>query len=70
MIDLTIETVRHAIELGERHSLSHWDALIVAAALQAECEILYSEDLQDGQIFEERLKVYSGPRFSDNKLRW
>lgn len=57
VIDLTIDTVRHAIALGERHSLSHWDALIVAAALQANCEILYSEDLQDGQVFEERLRV-------------
>lgn len=57
VIDLTIETVRHAIALGERHSLSHWDALIVAAALQADCETLYSEDLQDGQVFEARLKI-------------
>ena len=57
VFDLTIETVRHAIDLGERHSLSHWDALIVASALDADCDTLYSEDLQDGQVFGERLKV-------------
>ena len=57
VFDLTVETVRHAIDLGERHSLSHWDALIVASALDADCDTLYSEDLQDGQVFEERLKV-------------
>lgn len=57
VLDLTIEMVRHAISLGERYQLSHWDALIVASALQADCDILYSEDLHNGQIFEDRLKV-------------
>jgi len=57
VFDLTVETVRHAINLGERYQLSHWDALIVASALHAGCDTLYSEDLQDGQVFEDRLKV-------------
>ena len=57
VFDLTVETVRHAIDLGERYQLSHWDALIVASALHAGCDTLYSEDLQDGQVFEDRLKV-------------
>ncbi|MDO8753406.1 MAG: PIN domain-containing protein [Anaerolineales bacterium] len=57
VFDLTVEVVRHAISLGERHQLSHWDALIVASALHAGCDTLYSEDLQDGQMFEDRLKV-------------
>ncbi|TMQ75184.1 hypothetical protein ACCUM_1876 [Candidatus Accumulibacter phosphatis] len=29
----------------------HWDSLIVAAALAAGCEILYSEDMRYGQVF-------------------
>lgn len=33
------------------YSLSYWDSLIVAAALDAGCTILYSEDMQHGQIF-------------------
>ncbi len=37
-----------ALEIMDRWRLSYYDALIVAAALQAECGILYSEDLQDG----------------------
>jgi predicted nucleic acid-binding protein len=51
------ETVRDAMELAERYHLSHWDALIVAAALRAGCDILYSEDLQHGQVFFNRLTV-------------
>ncbi|HEX3661736.1 MAG TPA: PIN domain-containing protein [Acidobacteriaceae bacterium] len=40
-----------ALHLHDRYRLSWYDALIVAAALQADCSILYSEDLQDGQQF-------------------
>jgi predicted nucleic acid-binding protein len=57
VVALTVEMVRAAITLGERYRMSHWDALIVAAALAAGCETLYSEDLQDGQVFEARLTV-------------
>ena len=57
VLDLTVEMVRTAIALGERYQISHWDALIVSAALAAGCETLYSEDLQDGQVFEGRLTV-------------
>ncbi|MBI4755543.1 MAG: PIN domain-containing protein [Betaproteobacteria bacterium] len=43
------DTVRRALQLRERFRFSPWDALIVAAAIEARCEILYSEDLQNGQ---------------------
>lgn len=39
------DTVFLALRLQAFHSLSHWDALIVASALEAECTTLYSEDL-------------------------
>jgi predicted nucleic acid-binding protein len=38
-----------AIDLHRRYQFSIWDALIIRAALISNCEILYSEDLQDGQ---------------------
>ena len=42
---------RRAIEVCDASQLSWYDALIVAAALQGQCKILYSEDLQDGRRF-------------------
>lgn len=33
-------------------SVSHWDSLIIAAAIHQNCEILLSEDLQHGQVIE------------------
>jgi predicted nucleic acid-binding protein len=44
--------VSDAIRIQERYRLSWYDSLIVAAAQQGGCDILYSEDLQHGQQFE------------------
>ena len=43
------KTVRNAMKIAQRYRFSHWDSLIIAAAQQADCAILYSEDLQHGQ---------------------
>lgn len=42
-----------ALQLKGRYRLSWYDSLIVAAAVQSECNRLYSEDLQHGQKFHE-----------------
>jgi predicted nucleic acid-binding protein len=43
---------QRALELSRRFSLSWYDSLIVAAALEANCHILYTEDLQHNQKFD------------------
>lgn len=43
--------VLRAIRLAQRHQLSHWDGLIVQAALDAGCTALFSEDMQAGMRF-------------------
>ena len=43
---------QRALELSRRFSLSWYDSLIVAAALEAHCRILYTEDLQHNQKFD------------------
>ncbi|MBI1741178.1 MAG: PIN domain-containing protein [Acidobacteriales bacterium] len=40
-----------ALRLQSANRLSWYDSLIVAAAIQGRCEILYSEDLQHGRRF-------------------
>lgn len=46
---VTLDTHLRGLDLAERHGFSVYDSMIVAAALLAGCEILYSEDWQDGQ---------------------
>jgi predicted nucleic acid-binding protein len=47
---LTVETHRQGLALSERHGLSIYEAMIVAAALEGSCETLWSEDMQDGLV--------------------
>lgn len=46
-----------ARELAERYRLSFYDALVVAAALAANAETLFSEDMQDGLVIANRLTI-------------
>jgi len=45
------------MSIGLRYHLSHWDALIIASAIHAGCDTVYSEDMQHGQVFDGRLTV-------------
>lgn len=46
-----------AIMLKTKYQFSFLDSVIVAAALEAECVTLYSEDMQHGQVIEGKLKI-------------
>lgn len=46
---LTVETNTAALRIAERYGYHIYDALILAAAIHADCDRLYSEDMQDGQ---------------------
>ena len=47
----TAESVLKALDLKGRYNISFWDALIVHAAGSCGAEVLYSEDLADGQNY-------------------
>src|SRR5215470_3459318 len=38
-----------ALRIGARFRLAWYDSLIVASAIEGQCDVLYSEDLQNGQ---------------------
>jgi predicted nucleic acid-binding protein len=41
----------------ERYKFSLYDSVIVASALRNDCEVLYTEDLQHGQVIERQLEI-------------
>ena len=45
------ELLTRAREIEQRHRLSWWDSMIVAAAQAQDCTVLLTEDLQDGAAF-------------------
>jgi len=46
------ESILQALDTERRFRISFWDALVVQAAEGSGCEILYSEDLNHGQVFD------------------
>ena len=54
---LDVETHETGMELAERYRLSVYDAIIVASALAAGCDTLWTEDMQDGLLIGNRLRI-------------
>lgn len=48
-----VTEVLDAISIQDRYQISSWDAMIVASSLHLGCEILWSEDLNPGQVYEQ-----------------
>ena len=54
---MTIETHRVGLVMAERHGFAVFDSMIVASALLAGCDTLYSEDMHHGLVIEGRLTI-------------
>lgn len=54
---LTIETHERGRRVAERYGLSVYDAMIVAAALIAKCDTLYSEDMHNSLLIDDQLRI-------------
>ena len=54
---VTVETHDRALAIVERYGFSLYDSLLIAATLIADCKVLFSEDLQHGQLIERQLRV-------------
>ena len=50
-------TIVTAFSLSLKYGFSYWDSLIVAAALENDCDVLLSEDMRDGLVVEGKLKI-------------
>jgi predicted nucleic acid-binding protein len=56
-MDLTVQVHDVGRALAARYQFRTYDAMIVAAALEANCERLWSEDMQDGMVVWDRLTI-------------
>jgi predicted nucleic acid-binding protein len=54
---LDTETFNTGLMISRRYGYQHFDSMIIAAALQAGCERLYSEDMQHRQMIDKRLQI-------------
>jgi predicted nucleic acid-binding protein len=56
-VPITIETHGAALRIAQQYGYHIYDALVAAAALEAKCDTLYTEDMQDGQVIDDRLTI-------------
>jgi predicted nucleic acid-binding protein len=54
---LTIDVHETGFALAERYGLSIYDAMIAASALHADCDTLWTEDMQDGITLDDRVRI-------------
>ena len=56
-VPISLDTHKAAVAIAEKYGYGIYDALVAAAAVDAGCKTLYSEDLQDGQIINRQLTI-------------
>lgn len=57
VVEPTVEMFDHAVRLARATGYTLFDCQIIAAALASGCEVLYSEDMQDGHVIEGALTI-------------
>ncbi|CAB3773779.1 PIN domain-containing protein [Paraburkholderia humisilvae] len=57
VVPVTINVYDETCRLARRYKFSIWDAGIVASALVAGCDTLYTEDMQHGLVVDDRLTL-------------
>jgi predicted nucleic acid-binding protein len=55
--DLTPVIHEAALDIAERYGYSFYDSMIMAAAINAGCSLVYTEDLQSGQHIQDSLLI-------------
>ena len=51
MVETSLKLVQRALEMREAFNLQFFDSLLLASAERAGCGVLYTEDLNDGQLY-------------------
>jgi predicted nucleic acid-binding protein len=57
IVPMDVETHADALRIAERYGYAIFDALIIASALRADSGVLWSEDMQDGFVIDQRLRI-------------
>ena len=55
--ELSYQTYKIAFDVRQKYNISYWDSLVVASALESDCTLLYSEDMQNGLVLEQKLEI-------------
>lgn len=54
---IRLKTIKQCWAMRLKYKYSYWDCLILASALENDCTVLYSEDMQHNQVIEQSLRI-------------
>jgi len=54
---VTEEIIYNSLRLHEKYGYSYFDCLMLSSALESDCKILFTEDMADGQLIEEMVRI-------------
>ena len=54
---VNLHTIKKTWEIKNKLKYSYWDSLIIASALESDCSVLYTEDMQDRHVIEAKLTI-------------
>ena len=57
IVPLSVEVHEGALELLDKYQLSWYDALIVSAAIESDCDTLWSEDMHNGLVVNKTMTI-------------
>ncbi|MGL4501291.1 MAG: PIN domain-containing protein [Planktothrix sp.] len=57
IVEIDTLKVMTALEINVNYGYTYWDSLVIATALQHDCDILYSEDMQANQLIEQKTRI-------------
>lgn len=57
IVPLSVEVHEGALELLDKYQISWYDALIVSAAIESDCDTLWSEDMHNGLVVNKTMTI-------------
>ena len=57
ILPINRKTIDNALALKDRYGFSFFDSLMLSSALEGGCNVIFSEDMSDGQVIEKTLKI-------------
>lgn len=57
VVGMSINTIKSAVQIADKYRYSYYDSLVIAYALENQCDLLYSEDMHHQQVINETLTI-------------
>ena len=57
ILPISRATINMALSIKDRYGYSYYDCIMLSSALESNCSIIFTEDMNNGQIISDRLTV-------------